>query len=215
MFLKSWYEIAADNYKLCQHPPPAGLLHKAFKFKCQLSVNLYQLVSPQYQIGYLLQVRKVTLSSDSWRKCLLGCLLCRSRIRAHYIFWGQNSLSSWICLSTSFCQPCINPQALIRIVSILMAEINENPVWPEFGQALQIFSSLLTCWSNTHFAVSAYGIGNEGQKSSDFSLACVFPVAWQDGNPKDWPAWANLKYFILSKFLTIFFVIAFSMMFIW
>ena len=47
-------------------PPPAGLLRKPVR--CQLSVNRYQLVSTQYQDGYLFQVKKVTFWSESLRK---------------------------------------------------------------------------------------------------------------------------------------------------
>ena len=53
------------------------------------------------------------LTSDSSRKWLLGCLWCRSRIRAHNKL-SQAVVSSWICLSTSFSSPCINPQALMQ-----------------------------------------------------------------------------------------------------
>ena len=42
------------------------------------------------------------------------------------------------------------------------------------------------------FAVSAYGMGKEGQKSSGLSLAGLLLVTCSDGHPKDWPVLAKM-----------------------
>ena len=67
-------------------------------------------------------------------------------------------------------------------------EINEGCTWTS-----QDFSSWLA-GSNLLCAVSAYGMGKEGQKSSGLSLACprLLLVTCCDGRPMDWPALAKM-----------------------
>ena len=55
----------------------------------------------------------------------------------------------------------------------------------------QDFSSWLT-GSNLLFAVSTYGMGKEGQKSSVLSLAGLLLMAECDSHSKDWPALAKM-----------------------
>ena len=94
-------------------PPPAARRRKALQ--CHLSVNLFQLVSTQNQVGCLFQVTKVTLSSDSSRKMAFQVLaVCGADLGSLAEPLTANSLRqeiSWICLSTSFSLPCINPPA--------------------------------------------------------------------------------------------------------
>ena len=98
--------------------------------------------------------------SGSWSD--LGLELVTSSLR-------QNS--SWTCVSTSFSLPCINFQALILTISCNR--------WKAIRICLgtrQDFCLPLT-GSDLIFAVSAYGMGKEGQKSSGLTRACLLPVA--------------------------------------
>ena len=119
---------------------------------------------------------------EKWLLAVCG----RSRIRltgttvTHWHSLPVTQKSSWICLSTPFpssnqsSSPCngmhqsssSNSHCKLKSMKILLDLSLDH-----------IIASRLTWWSNKHFAVSAYGIGKEGQKSSCLSLVCLLPVA--------------------------------------
>ena len=120
----------------------------------------------------------------------LGLELVTSSLR-------QNS--SWTCVSTSFSLPCINFQALIRTISWNRWKAIRTCLWTR-----QDLCSPLT-GSDLIFAVSAYGMGKEGQKSSDLTGACLLP-GLQSWPPQGWAtSGQNVS---LIHFLVKFFVVA-------
>ena len=129
----------------CQHPSPAGRRRKAVQG--QLSVNVYQLLSTQCQVGCLFQLQvtkvrpdksptKVRVALIHQEKWLLCCLWHRSRIRAHNKLCEAVKLlglSQYIFLFT------MHQSSSSK--SHYKAEIDENPVWPEFwtSQVFRLF----------------------------------------------------------------------------
>ena len=112
--------------------------------------------------GLLGAVLRVVTLQEKW---LLGCLWCRSQIRAHNKLSEVEKhldLSQYIFLFT-----------LHQSSSSSRNPWNSRQTWVWTSQ---VFLSLLT-WSHKIFAVRAYGTGKEGQKGSGLSLACLLPVA--------------------------------------
>ena len=157
--------------------------------QCQPSVNQYQLVSSWYRLVSSWQ----TLQSD--KSYLFKWLFKKNEFLAvsgsdlGLELWTSSLVqtSSWTCLSTSVYLPCINSQAPISTISWNQWKSCWSCLWT--GQE---FCSLLT-GRDLIFAVSAHGMGKEGQKCSGLSRACLLPLACQDGHPKDRPTWTLAK----------------------
>ena len=150
----------------CQHPTPAGRRRNAVQ--CQLSVNSELVSTSVNSVSRWLPLPSDKSHLDKWLFKENGFLaVCGADLGSELT--TTNSLkqkSSWICLSPSFSLPCINPQVLICTVSWNQRKSSFTWVWTS-----QVFLSLLT-WSDKHFAVSSYGTGKEGQKSSGLPVAC-------------------------------------------
>ena len=155
---------------------------------CQLSVNLYQLVSTSIKLPVSSKWQKVTLQ-EYW---LFGCLGQRSRTWAHSKFSEAEQLGLFQCnflfaLYQSSCSG-LNSQLKFRTVSWNHHKSQQTCVWTKQWQEC---SSWLT-GSNLLFAFSAYGMGKEGHKSSGLLLAGLLWVTCLDDYSKDWPPLAKM-----------------------
>ena len=108
--------------------------------------KVLQLVSTQYRVGCLFQVTtwKVALTSDCSERWFLGCLWCRSRIRAHNELSEAEKLldlsQDIFLLTTSMHQSSS---------SNLHRNLNSKkirPVGHEFGQAKFLVIAYMTGW---------------------------------------------------------------------
>ena len=95
----------------------------------------------------------------------------------------------------------------LHIISWNQRKSQQTGIWTR-----QDFPSWLT-GSNLLFAVSSYGMGKEGQKGWDLSLAGLLLVTCSDGHPKDWPVLAKMVHEM--KMLIKIFIASCSIMSIW
>ena len=162
----------------CYHPPPARLLcltqcqswYKLDRrrYSCIKLADSSKWPKSPFQVTFQKKGILAVSGSDLWLELVTSSL-------------RQNS--SWTCVSTPFSLPSINFQALILTISWNRLKAIRTCFWTR-----QNFCSPLT-GSDLIFAVSTYGMGKEGQKSSGLTRACYFLWLAKMATPRTGHQW--------------------------